>query len=225
MSGPSTKSSPDHLEVNIPNEWTKWSRNASQTLKLRGTPQKGFRVRYFVLQENWEPALRWLDTFREKILWIQFPALPWLRGALKPLTKIPIPQTGFPVGSDRKEYACDVGDPGLIPGWGRSTGEGNGNPRQLPGKSHGQRILSGYSPWDRKKSDVTEWLSLSFLENGSNSTKVYAWSHTPPSPKSHLDWPPLTSLEQFSEFSERLSPSCNPQITILIWAQINVSLS
>ena len=81
---------------------------------------------------------------------------------------------GFPVGSDRKEYACDVGDPGLIPGWGRSTGEGNGNPHQLPGKSHGQRILSGYSPWDRKKSDVTERLSLSFLENGSNSTKVYA---------------------------------------------------
>ena len=169
-------------------------------------------MRYFVLQENWEPALRLLGIFREKILWIQFPVLPWLREALKPLTKILIPQMGFPVGSDRKEYACDAGDPGLISGWGRSPGEGNGNPRQLPGKSHGQRILSSYSPCGRKKSDVTERLSLSFLENGSNSTKVYAWLHTPPSPKSHLDWPPLTSLEWFSEFSDRLSPSCNPQI-------------
>ena len=27
-----------------------------------------------------------------------------------------------------KESACDVGDPDSIPGWGRSPGEGNGNP-------------------------------------------------------------------------------------------------
>ena len=26
----------------------------------------------------------------------------------------------------------------------------------LPGKSHGQRILAGYSPWGRKESDMTE---------------------------------------------------------------------
>ena len=36
--------------------------------------------------------------------------------------------SGFPGGSDGKEYACNVGDPGLIPGSGRSPGEGNGNP-------------------------------------------------------------------------------------------------
>ena len=30
-------------------------------------------------------------------------------------------------GSDGKEPACDVGDPCLIPGSGRSPGEGNGN--------------------------------------------------------------------------------------------------
>ena len=28
----------------------------------------------------------------------------------------------------------------------------------LPGKSHRQRSLVGYSPWDRKESDTTEWL-------------------------------------------------------------------
>ena len=37
---------------------------------------------------------------------------------------------GFPGGSDRKESACNEGDPGLIPGSGRSPGEGNGNPLQ-----------------------------------------------------------------------------------------------
>ena len=36
----------------------------------------------------------------------------------------------FPGGSDGKEYACDAGDPGSIPGLGRSPGEGNGNPLQ-----------------------------------------------------------------------------------------------
>ena len=37
---------------------------------------------------------------------------------------------GFPHGSDGKESACDTGDPGLIPGLGRSAGEGIGYPLQ-----------------------------------------------------------------------------------------------
>ena len=37
---------------------------------------------------------------------------------------------GFPGGSDGKESACDDEYPGLIPGSGRSSGEGNGNPLQ-----------------------------------------------------------------------------------------------
>ena len=36
----------------------------------------------------------------------------------------------FPGGSDGKESACNAGDPSLIPGLGRSPGEGNGNPLQ-----------------------------------------------------------------------------------------------
>ena len=36
----------------------------------------------------------------------------------------------FHGGSLGKESACNVGDPGSIPGWGRSPGEGNGNPLQ-----------------------------------------------------------------------------------------------
>ena len=37
---------------------------------------------------------------------------------------------GFPGGSDSKESACNAGDPGLVPGSGRSPGEGNGYPLQ-----------------------------------------------------------------------------------------------
>ena len=36
----------------------------------------------------------------------------------------------FPGGSDSKQFACNVADPGSIPGLGRSPGEGTGNPLQ-----------------------------------------------------------------------------------------------
>ena len=37
---------------------------------------------------------------------------------------------GFPGGSEVKASAWNAGDPGSIPGLGRSPGEGNGNPLQ-----------------------------------------------------------------------------------------------
>ena len=70
---------------------------------------------------------------------------------------------GFPAGSDLKESARNIRNPGLIPGSGRSPGEGKGN-------------LLHYSclenPMDRgawqatvhgvaKESDITEQLTLS----------------------------------------------------------------
>ena len=39
-------------------------------------------------------------------------------------------QRDCPGGSNGKESACNAGDPSLIPGLGRSPGEGNGNPLQ-----------------------------------------------------------------------------------------------
>ena len=35
---------------------------------------------------------------------------------------------GFPSGLDGKESDCNAGDLGYIPGSGRSSGEGNGDP-------------------------------------------------------------------------------------------------
>ena len=69
---------------------------------------------------------------------------------------------GFSGGSDGKKSASNVGDLGSIPGSGRSPGEGNGNPVLvfLPGESHGQRSLVGYSPWGRKELDTTDQLHL-----------------------------------------------------------------
>ena len=73
-----------------------------------------------------------------------------------------------------KNPPCNAGnlkDAGLIPGWGRSPGEGNGNPLPvfLPGKSHGQRNLATVHGVTRVRHDlvtksplnslVTSWLS------------------------------------------------------------------
>ena len=71
-------------------------------------------------------------------------------------------ELGFPGGSRGKESGCSAGDPGSIPGSQRSPGEGNGYPwGLLPGESHRQRSLAGYSPWGRKESDTPERLTLS----------------------------------------------------------------
>ena len=54
--------------------------------------------------------------------------------------------------------AGDIRDVGSAPGLGRSPGGGHGNSLQYSclEKSHGQRSLAGYSPWDHKESDMTE---------------------------------------------------------------------
>ena len=54
------------------------------------------------------------------------------------------------------------GDLGSIPGLGRFPWrrKWQSTPVLLPGKSHGQRSLVGYSPWGRKESDTTEQLHL-----------------------------------------------------------------
>ena len=65
---------------------------------------------------------------------------------------------GFPSGSDGKESACNAGDPGLIPGWGRSPGKGNGNLFQYSCLENpmDRGAWQGYSPWGHQESDMTE---------------------------------------------------------------------
>ena len=65
---------------------------------------------------------------------------------------------GFPGGSDGKESTCNMGDLGSIPGSGRSPGGWHGNPVQYSclENPHGQRSLTGYSPWGCTESDTIE---------------------------------------------------------------------
>ena len=60
--------------------------------------------------------LLFMETFRH--------TQSWIRQDRGPSSSI----IGLPCGSDGKEPACYAGDPGPIPGSGRSPGEGNGYP-------------------------------------------------------------------------------------------------
>ena len=68
---------------------------------------------------------------------------------------------GFPGVSDGKESACNEGDPGSIPGLGRFPWRRKWQscPVFLPGESHGQRNLAGYSLQGHRESDRTEQLT------------------------------------------------------------------
>ena len=53
---------------------------------------------------------------------------------------------GFPDSSVGKESTCNAGDRGLIPGLGRSPGEGKVYPLQYSG------LENSMGPWGRKES-------------------------------------------------------------------------
>ena len=86
-------------------------------------------------------------------------------GALKGLNEKPRTESKYECpttfGGSISVSACNVGDLGSIPGWGRLPAEGNGNPLQYSWLEnlHGQRSLVGCSTWGRKELDTTERLS------------------------------------------------------------------
>ena len=65
---------------------------------------------------------------------------------------------GFPCSSVGKESACSAGDPGLIPGLGRSPGEGNGNPLQYP---YLENLMDGGAWWAAVHGVAKSWALLS----------------------------------------------------------------
>ena len=72
--------------------------------------------------------------------------------------KVIILLMGFPGGATGKESSCELGDLGLLSGWGRSPGEGNGYSLQYSGL----KTFMDY-PWDHKESGTTERLTFTIL--------------------------------------------------------------
>ena len=71
---------------------------------------------------------------------------------------------GLSCSSDGKESACNAGDPGFIPGAGRSPGEGNGNPSStLAWRIPWTEEPGGLQSMGSQQSDTTERLTLLLL--------------------------------------------------------------
>ena len=63
--------------------------------------------------------------------------------------------SGFPGGSAGKESTCNAGDPGSIPGLGRSAGEGKGYPLQYSGLENSlDCIVHGVTKSQTRLSDL-----------------------------------------------------------------------
>ena len=68
---------------------------------------------------------------------------------------------GFPGVSDHKESACNVGDPGSIPGSGKSPGEENGSPLQYFCLEN--PVDRGACPWVAHKRIRHDWRNLAHM--------------------------------------------------------------
>ena len=88
---------------------------------------KGFLVAQLV-KNRLQCRRPWFDSWVGKF--------PWRRD------RLPTPVfLSFPGGSEGKESTCNAGDPGSIPGSGRSPGEGIGYPLQYSGLENSMDYL------------------------------------------------------------------------------------
>ena len=91
----------------------------------------------------------------------------------------------IPAGSDSKESACNVGDPGSIAGSGRSPGGGNGNPLQYSCLEN----PTDRGAWWATRHGVATWTRLS-AHTHTHSKKLRRGTRTPWMPHSRPPLPP-----------------------------------
>ena len=104
-------------------------------------------------------------------LWCSFLGCSWVRKIPQRRYRLPTPVLqGFLGSLDSEESTCNARNVGLMPGLGRSPGGGHGNPFQYSclENTHGERSLTGYSPWGLQRvrrlspaQDIADFLSYS----------------------------------------------------------------
>ena len=85
---------------------------------------------------------------------------------------------GFPGSSDSKEFTCNTGDLGSMPGLGRSPGGGQGNPLQYIHLENpwlwytgSQRVGHSWSNWARMHVHISSEMKL-FISNPCSTMKL-----------------------------------------------------
>ena len=138
--------------------------------KLLGWPKSLFRFSRNILQKsrwNFWPTSREI----ERCLLLGRKILTNLDSILKS-RDITLPAGDFHGGSNGKASACNVGDPGSIPGSGRSPGEGNGNPLQhsclknFMDREAGRATVHGVTRSQTRPSNFTLTLTHYFANKG-----------------------------------------------------------
>ena len=133
--------------------WLSWSQlsRGRWIIKTRLRKASGFVA---CEKEGIFVFILWLPPWLVRVCSIRFllPYTCYLAPALE--------RMDFPGGSDGKASVYNVRDLGSIPGLGRFSGEGNGNPLQYSclENSMEEELGAGYYPWGRRESGTTEQL-------------------------------------------------------------------
>ena len=119
---------------------------------------------------------------------------------------------GLPWWLPSKESVCNAWDSGSTLGLGGSAGEGKGNPLQyfLPGKSHGQRSLVGYSSWGHKSWTRLIDCTTTHTEWAAHSSLVGILVHCSP------PWTPKLVSVSFHTTSPDLLQTLSPKFFLIL---------
>ena len=112
---------------------------------------------FSLLKRFWAPSVVSAETRKQPV--VHHPSQPLLEFNIKLVNQSVI---RCPWWLSCKESTCNAGDWGLIPGWGRSPGERNGNPFQYSclENSMDRGAWKSTVHGGGKESDTTEWLTL-----------------------------------------------------------------
>ena len=132
----------------------------------------------------------------------------------------------FPGGSDGKASAYNAGDPGSVPGLGRTLGEGNGNPLQYSclenpmDRGSWQATVSGVTKSWTRLSSLTDFTFTGQLLPDTPFFRGRMWSQIAPSCASRR-WLPTQSLSWFVSLSSSMFFS----LKYLLWLFLKITVS
>ena len=104
-------------------------------------------------------------------LWVRRVGHDW-----SDLVVVAVYRKGLPRWLSGKESTCQWRRRGTDSWVGKISWRGKWQPTPLflPGKTHRQRSLAGYSPWGHKESDTTQWLKDNKVQTGHSRTSGFS---------------------------------------------------